>query len=162
MARHRTEAVLLVDRCSFGNTNEWVSLVWNGHGRRGDHCVRHVDPARWEKIGVEVHPWQDIGKRIVLCGQVEPYSPHWYRMTEWYASHREATHFRPHPAMPVNPTYLPMTQDWDDVKQVITLNSSVAVDAILLGVPTVLRTKARMAWPGFEHGEKIGCRGCTG
>ena len=60
---------LLVDRCSFGNTNEWVSLVWNGHGRRGDHCVRHVDPARWEKIGVEVHPWQDIGKRIVLCGQ---------------------------------------------------------------------------------------------
>ena len=74
-------------------------------------------------------------------------------MTEWYASHHEATHFRPHPAMPVNPTYLPMTHDWDDVKQVITLNSSVAVDAILLGVPTVCEDEGAMAWPGFKNGE---------
>src|SRR3954470_6488234 len=50
---------LLVDRCSFGDTDEFVSLVWNGHGRRGDHRVpANYDASRWEMHGVELKPWQ--------------------------------------------------------------------------------------------------------
>src|SRR6476620_9955641 len=41
---------LLVDRCSFGDTERFVSLVWNGHGRRGDHRVpEYFNVERWER-----------------------------------------------------------------------------------------------------------------
>ena len=143
-----TGPYLLVDRCSFGDTNDWVSLVRDGHGRRGDHRVSEgVSGDRWEQIGVPVLPWQ-TGERVVLCGQTEPYSPHWRRVEDWYATKQGMTHFRKHPAG-LNPTGLPETRSWEDVGLAITLNSSVAVDALLNGVPTRVEDEGSMAWPGF-------------
>ena len=143
---------LLVDRCSFGDTNHWVSLVRNGHGRRGDHRVPPGAPAaRWEQYAQPVAAWHN-GARRVLCGQTETYSPHYATLPEWYgkAAHR-ATHFRAHPAGS-NPTGLPAARSWNDVGQAITLNSSVAVDAVLAGVPTVTMDEGSMAWAVTSHG----------
>src|SRR5690348_13801654 len=50
---------LLVDRCSFGDTDVFVSLVWNGHGRRGDHRIpENFNGERWERYGVPLKPWR--------------------------------------------------------------------------------------------------------
>jgi len=149
-----TGPYLFVDRCSFGDTNEWVSLVWNGHGARGDHRVPpNVDGSRWERIGVPLGVWQ-MGRNIVLAGQTEPYSPDWPTMNTWYQTHPEATHFRPHPAQSVanGVLNLPTYTSFENVGQMITLNSSVAVEAILRGIPTVCDDAGAMAYPGFAYG----------
>ena len=144
---------LLVDRCSFGDTNKWVTLVRDGHGRRGDHRVPHGTPAyRWEWMedvtGVKLQPWHGGSKRV-LCGQTETWSPHYPTLEDWYAT-ASATHFRPHPAG-ANPTGLPETRKWSDAGLAITLNSSVAVDAVLAGVPTVTMDEGSMAWDVTGH-----------
>lgn len=147
-----TGRYLLVDRCSFGDTNRYVSLVLNGHGRRGDHCApRHPNPRRWETHGVEVLPWRTGAGFSVLAGQCEPYSPKWQSMGEWYRSVMNVcTHFRPHPAEPINQTLLPVWSSFEGVSRMVTLNSSVAIDAILRGIPTVVEDEGGMAWPGFR------------
>lgn len=139
----KTGRYLLVDRCSFGDTRQWVSLVWNGHGRRGNHCVPEDRVDRWDRVGVPVKPWH-TGSRAVLCGQTETYSPDWPSLTEWYRTVR-ATHFRPHPAGG-NPTGLPVARDWTDCGLAIVLNSSVGVDAVLNGVKVHAMDAGAMAW----------------
>lgn len=144
---------LLVDRCSFGNTDRWVSLVRDGHGRRGDHRVPPGAPAsRWEWVeewaGVSVLPWRS-GTRRLLCGQYHTWSPSFASPDEWYRT-VSATHFRRHPAGD-NPTGLPETSRFDDVAVAITLNSSIGVQAVLAGVPTVTMDEGAMAWDVTGH-----------
>ena len=142
---------LLVDRCSFGDTNQWVSLVWDGHGRRGDHCVPEDKGTRWKSTGVRIKRWKKTGSRIVLCGQTKTYSPHYDRLEDWYNKVVVfSTHFRKHPSG-TNPTTRPPVKDWEDCGMAITLNSSVAVDAVLNGIPTVTMDEAAMAWDITSH-----------
>lgn len=141
---------LLVDRASFKDP-EFVSLVWNGHGRRGDHKVPRDRGDRWDRIGCEIEPWR-YGDRIVLCGQTETWSPHWATCEEWYAS-THATHFRPHPASD-NPTDLPTVRNWNGAGRAITLNSSVGVEAAFMGIPVVTMDEGSMAWDVGSHTER--------
>lgn len=143
---------LLVDRASVGDPR-FVQLVRNGHGRRGDHRVPDGAPAhRWEWIedcaGVRIQPWRD-GRKVVLCGQTETFSPAWPSLDDFYREVR-ASHFRRHPAGD-NPTGLPETRNWNDVGLAVTLNSSVAVEAVLAGVPTVTMDEGAMAWAVTSH-----------
>jgi len=151
---------LLVDRCSFGSPGEWVTLVLNGHGRRGDHRTPAVrDGSRWEKYRVAVSPWRHPqGMRTILCGQTETYSPHYSRVESWYDRVAPfCTHFRRHPATtrpfpkPCRASGLPETTSWDDVRLAVTLNSSVAIDTVLAGIPTVTMDEAAMAWSVTSH-----------
>lgn len=140
---------LLVDRCSFGNADTNVSLVWNGHGGRGEHRVPETYGAsRWERYGVPLEPWKS-GERIVLCGQTETYSPHWQSLESWYGS-VAATHFKPHPAG-ANPTGLPSVRDFGNARAAITLNSSVGVACLLGGIPVVTCDEGAMAWDITGH-----------
>ena len=142
---------LLIDRCSFGETARYVTLVRDGHGRRGDLRVSEgACASRWEKHGVPIHPWR-TGRRAVLCGQTESWSPHWRTPDDWCRSVRgHATHFRRHPAGN-NPTGLAETREWSQVGRAITLNSSVGVQAVMAGVPTVTMDEAAMAWAVTSH-----------
>lgn len=143
---------LLVDRCSIGDGGQWVSLGWNGHGRRGDHRVPPwADEGRWLALGVELWPEVFDYEDIVLCGQTEPYSPKWNRIEDWYASVTEATHFRPHPAGG-NPTRLPVKRDWFNAKFHV-LNSSVAVEAVIRGRHVEIHDEGCMAY-GIEDREE--------
>lgn len=157
-AIERDGSYLLIDRASFGDPL-YVSLVWNGHGRRGDHKVpKHSKPARLNTMidnkVLTIQPWREGDvDHIVLAGQIESYSPHWRYLEDWYRSHPEATHFRPHPAQPVDSQKLPVWQTFEKVGRFITLNSSVAIDAIMSGVPTIVDDEGGMAWPGFSLGD---------
>jgi len=155
---------LLVDRCSFGDPGRWVSLVRDGHGRRGDHRVPdRPDGTRWRQAGIEVEPWRegDDGA-VVLCGQTRTWSPHYARLEQWYARvGPECTSFRPHPAdrgrAPPggDGQPLPGQEGWQGVARAVTLNSSVGVEGVLRGIPTVTMDEAAMAWDvtGHEPGE---------
>lgn len=150
---------LLVDRCSFGDPGRFVSLVRDGHGRRGDHRVpEHIDATRWERHGVPVEPWSVRGERVILCGQTETYAPRHRRVADWYDLVAPmCSHFRRHPASRPNPAIdgaaarLPETSSWQSAGRVVTLNSSVAVEAVLLGIPTVTMDEAAMAWDVTAH-----------
>lgn len=140
---------LLVDRCSFGDTNRFVSLVWNGHGRRGQHYEpENPGPARWAQIGVPIRSWKPAGSRVVLCGQTESYSPNYPNLHDWYRG-VHATHFRRHPAG-TNPTGLPEAGDFADAIAV-TLNSSIGVQCVLDGIPTITMDEGSMAWEVTGH-----------
>jgi hypothetical protein len=149
---------LLLDRCSFGDPANWISIVLNGHGRRGDHRVPAVrDGSRWERHAVEVYPWRTSGTRAILCGQTETYSPHFATIEEWYdvvAEH--CTHFRPHPAAPTPvgrsaAVRLQSASSWDSCRRAVTLNSSVAVHTVFEGIPTVTMDEGAMAWDVTAH-----------
>jgi len=123
---------LLLDRCSFGSPAEWMSIVMNGHGRRGDHRV----PG----------------------GQTETYSPHFAACDQWYArAALRCSHFRPHPAAAAPAAsdcpaaLLPRTRSWEDCRLAVTLNSSVAIDTVLAGIPTLTMDEAAMAWDVTGH-----------
>jgi hypothetical protein len=141
---------LLVDRCSFGDTNKFVSLVWNGHGKRGDHRTPETcDPSRWERHGVDLVPWREGGDRVVLCGQTESYSPEWPSLEGWYRAMR-ATHFKRHPAG-INPSRFEDTENFENCGLAITLNSSVGVQCVLNGIPTQCWDPGAMAWDVSGH-----------
>lgn len=143
-----TGRYLLVDRASFGDPH-YVQLVWDGHGRRGNHCVPDEHDVR--PIEVDVHKWEKNGSRIIVCGQTETYSPEYRCLEDWYDEVSPfATHFRHHPAGG-NPTGLPLAQDWTDCRLAICLNSSVAVEAVLGGIPTVTMDEHSLAWDVTSH-----------
>ena len=133
---------LLVDRASVGDPC-FVSLVWDGHGRRGDHCVPDsVDGTRWNALNTDLQPQVVPFEKTVICGQTEPYSPDWKTMAEWYDTIVGATHFRSHPAGD-NPTCLPKYRGRDANFHV--LNSSVGVDAAIRGLPLMVHDEGCMA-----------------
>jgi hypothetical protein len=148
---------LLVDRASFGDPY-YVSLVWDGHGRRGDHKVpENPDPARWEQMELNnyamVLPWRP-GSKVILAGQTETYSPNYPSLDAWYGEvHEYCSHFRPHPAAMVmdRPFGLRKCADLDDCKLLVTLNSSIGVAAVMNGIPTVTMDEAAMAWDVTSH-----------
>lgn len=146
---------LLVDRCSFGDPGRWVTIVRDGHGRRGDHRAPESPEAeRWERHGVPVAPWRDDDDgHVVLCGQTRAWSPRYAVVAEWYGTVAgECTRFRPHPADNGSPPsgadgqLLPLHGDWNGVARAVTLNSSVAVEAVLRGIPAVAMDDGAMAW----------------
>jgi hypothetical protein len=151
---------LLVDRCSFGDPTTWVSLVRDGHGRRGDHRVPETrDGSRWKRCACTVEPWiPPMSGRVILCGQQESFSPHYQQISDWYdVAAPGCTHYRRHPAVkPADAANaaaqrLPAATDWRDTARAVTLNSSVAVDTVLRGIPTVTMDEAAMAWDVSGH-----------
>jgi len=146
---------LLVDRASYGDP-EFVQLVWNGHGRRGNHKVpKYPDGMRWQMHSgqFEVFEWADTGQRVLLCGQTDTWSPNYAALTEWYEHVLQrylVTHFRSHPAG-ANPTHLPLAINWGDAGVVITLNSSIGVESVMKGIPTVTMDEGAMAWDVTGH-----------
>lgn len=162
-----TGEYLLVDRCSFGDTNKYVSLVFNGHGRRGDHKIPfYHDASRWALHGVELAPWvknagthiesyREGRSRLVCAGQMEAYAPKLSPAIDaldfWYDSmNRMCTHFRPHPAADAETIArgpsLDIWRSWDGVRGLMTFNSSVAIEALIHGIPADVDDEGGMAY----------------
>lgn len=124
---------MLVDRASYGDP-DFVQLVWNGHGQRGDHMVPDGYTAdRFKSHGITLQPWKR-GRLRVLCGQEQPYAP--ITLEEWYAKEAPAcSAFKPHPS--VNDSYpgLKKVKNFDDWGYAVVLNSSVGVECLIRGIP---------------------------
>jgi hypothetical protein len=142
---------LIVNRCFFGDHNDNIALSWNGINNRGDFGVPPPSAAA-EAIPHElrklVRPWSFGGNKVVLCGQVQAHAPEYGSIDEWlgHALHLIRKHyptkevvFRSHPARR-NQRVQYNLDEWRsfaDVCSAVTLNSTVAVDFALHGVPVV-------------------------
>jgi hypothetical protein len=125
---------MLVDRASVGDP-QYVTLGWNGRGRRGDFKVpADVDDSRWRALGVELQPERESGTASVICGEADGRHPA-----------VQGTHFRPHPVAD-NPTSLPTVREWIDGTYHV-LRSSVAVESLIRGYRTRVYDDSSMAFP---------------
>ena len=139
---------LLVDRASVGDP-DYVTLGWNGRGRRGDYRLPSViDDSRWRELNRPLQPEWTTGDRAVICG-------------EWDGSYPPVvgTHFRPHPAGR-NPTSLPTVTDWIDAHYHV-LRSSVAVEALIRGYPVTVYDESSMAYGVTDRQEWAECLAWT-
>ena len=133
---------LLVDRCQYGDPEKWVTLGWNRRGRAAEFHAK-TTAKRWRQHSVELKPWQ-TGRDVVLCGEM-PEPPDLLQVA------KACTHYRGHPARPQNDTPLPTKRGWDNVGQAVTWRSSVAVQAVMDGIPTVTLNQRNMAWDVSSH-----------
>lgn len=132
---------LLVDRASVGDP-DFVQLVWNGHGLRGDHKVPEFRDQH-RRIDRPLLAEKPPGDFRVICGQCESFSPRWPNIEDWYRS-ADGTHFRPHPK--ADPWLeLPLKRDFENATAVI-LNSSVGIDCVFNGVQVEVHDEGAMCW----------------
>ena len=142
---------LLVNRKFIGDVNDNVTIGWDGLNGRARFCVDEVNPRRLLRHSFAIEPWReyDVGGTLLLgqydlgrCGR-------YATLEEWYRFVREntgaAVRFRKWPGV------RPLIQDCKNIKMAVTLNSTVGIETILLGVPTVACDEGSPAWPVCAH-----------
>jgi hypothetical protein len=139
---------LLVDRASYGDP-QFVQLVWNGHGKRGDHKAPESPTSeRFESHSILLEQWKS-GPRRVLCGQERSYCP--ISLEDWYAKVAPSCGwFKPHPKVGGNVKGLKTVNDFNDCGYAITLNSSVAIECLIKGIPVEVHDEG-----GLAYGHKL-------
>lgn len=150
----------------------YVSCGWNGLGRRGRYPHIFDAGARWSKLyGDFMQPWQIREGYALVIGQV-PSDAALYTLkggfeqwaqTQCVALKHEgyAVRFRPHPIAVRNghityPTGAEIStrslaDDLADASLVVSYNSTVGVESVLAGVPTITMDEGAMAWDVSGH-----------
>lgn len=134
----------------------FVSAGWNGLHGRADPGPLDCPPDRWLALGIELQPWKTKGNYILICDQhpgdsVSPGNPRWWQaaLDETDADTRRAAIYRPHPLLADNMG--PLAESLRDASACVTWSSTAAVEAVLLGVPTVALDRGSAAWPVTSH-----------
>ena len=147
---------LQVNRKFFGDVNDDVAISWNGFNGRGIFNIDPVDPPRYRAFEdamsrnvMKIHPWREFHREtFLLCGQADlGRATNWARLSEWYAQAREhfrpaKCNFRPHP----NGDGRSLLQDSNRSGFAVTLNSTVAIETLMLGLPTAASDKGSPVW----------------
>lgn len=146
---------LMVNRCFYGEYNDNVAIGWNGMNNRGDYCttgVEYTDQMALRKDGVfpyQREHWVPTDGGILLCGQHSAHSTRFGSVQQYYdyAMDQARTHFpgsnvyfRAHPTESIAPYKLQppprtTTNRRPVIFQAITLNSTVAVELVVEGIP---------------------------
>lgn len=148
----------------FVRRGTYYAAGWDGINGRADYVSKGVPPDRWDALGVEVAPWREDGREILLCGQT-PGDPSLYGidfepwLTATLARLREVTDrpivWRPHPNVRARATGIPGTRyseasledDLAVAWAVVTCTSTSSAMAALHGVPVFAESPASIAWP---------------
>lgn len=125
------------------HVNDVVAISWDGFNGRGTFCVDDITPGRLEKFinpQKDVAGWRKEGEYMLLCGQADvgrcgKYSTvgEFYRYVE--ATTNEQVVFRPHPNFGAGRP--PLRTHLNSARVSCVLNSTVAVDSLLAGVPVI-------------------------
>lgn len=109
---------------------------------------------RWEKLGIELKPYQEGGDHILVCGQIPWDASVQAHDHERWISHtlehlgritKRPVRFRPHPK--ISPTPMPpLEHDMERAFAVVTFSSNSAVDAAIAGLPVFAFDPGSMAW----------------
>jgi len=124
------------------HVHDVVALSWNGFNGRGTFCVDDIEKGRIEKFinpSKDVAPWRKSGDYLLLCGQADLGRCGKYAsLTEWYdyvnGTSAEPVLFRPHP---IHGPRVPLATHFHMARAAAILNSTVAIDALLSGVPVI-------------------------
>lgn len=132
---------ILVNKNFFGDIDDDVTISWDGFNGLGTFCVDEVDPKRLRKFidpDKEIKEWKTDGKDILLCGQHNLGRCTNYRnLEQWYNEFEgkiKNLKFRPHPT---KGKAIALEQQLNTTKYAITLNSTIAVEILMKGVPVI-------------------------
>jgi len=124
------------------HVHDVVAISWDGFNGRGTFCVDGADAGRLHKFinpSADVAGWRKEGEYLLLCGQADVGRCGRYGSTqEWYKYVENTTNeqvlFRPHPN---NGARVPLATHLHLARAAAVLNSTVAIDALLAGVPVL-------------------------
>lgn len=139
------------------HVNDVVAISWDGFNGRGTFCVEEITPGRLELFinpANDVAGWRKDGEYLLLCGQADVgrngkfgTMPEFYRYVE--GTTNENVVFRPHPNMGGN--RVPLRTHLNSARVSCILNSTVAVDSLLKGVPVISLDEGNPAHAVASH-----------
>lgn len=142
---------LMVNRKFLGDVNDNVTISWNGFNGRGQFCVDEVNPKRLQRHVFQLEPWREPDNGYTLlfgqhdigrCGK-------YVTLQEWYNYVKINTGdkilFRAWPGG------RPIHLDCRGARMAVSLNSTVAIESVCHGIPTVTCDKGNPAWPICAH-----------
>lgn len=155
---------LFVNRKFIGNVDDDVAISWNGFNGRGIFNVNSIDPQRLEvaleRSPIKIHPWRRYNPdSFLLLGQADTGRCLLENLNTWYQDMRLAYKgskpvFRKWPRGDGHT----LIQDIARTGFSVSLNSTVAVETLMMGHPTVVFDKGSPVWsicnmwnnPGIE------------
>jgi hypothetical protein len=169
-AQKRGTPILVMERGHLPPRMEWTSCGLNGLGNRGTYARCEDSGARWRKhFGHLEQPWREHDGYALVCGQVIGDASLWgcdFRRwaqdtTSNLASQHRPVVYRGHPlSIRHGDRWCPrgaklstgtLAEDLAGASLVITYNSTVGVETVLGGFPTVTFDQGAMAWPVTAH-----------
>lgn len=156
--KHNRGPLLVLER-GFVRRDEYYSLGWNGINGRADFCNDGMPGDRWDKLGVELQPWNRNGHYALVCAQVpwdvtvqDTNHIGWcQRVTKELKNRGYQTKFRPHPLARdvdygLEGSTDDLATDLAGAQFVVTWNSNSAVDATVAGVMALAMNEGSMVW----------------
>lgn len=159
--------LLLMERGHMQPREEFTSLGWDGLSGRGRYP--EACDGRWEKHWGEMAPWNTDGSYFLICGQVDGdaslegtnFNAWAQKTTDTLLSQGYDVSYRPHPLMVTARRFwrpagarlsvASLADDLGGAAGCATFNSTVGVEAVLAGVPTVTCDEGAMAWDVTTH-----------
>ena len=134
-----------VNRKFLGNVDDNVAISWNGFNGRGQFCVDKVNPKRLLPHSFDIEPWRTRDGYTLLLGQFDLGRCGKYAsLQEWHAHVRANTGDKVfYRQWPGNKN---LKLEAKGARIAVTLNSTVAIETIQLGVPTVAMDKGSPAY----------------
>lgn len=142
---------LMVNRKFIGNVDDNVTISWDGYNGHGRFCVQEVNPLRLRRHSFDIRPWQDpVLGHVLLLGQFDlGRCGRYATLQEWYdhvkANTGDKILFRGWPGNS------PIRRDAYGAKQAVSLNSTAAIETVLLGCPTVVMDEQSPCWNLCNH-----------
>lgn len=138
---------------------QFVSAGWNGLHGRADPGPLDRPPNRWLALGEALLPWRRDGAYFLVCDQhpgdscAPGESVWWSELDQWSRPDLGSPLpivYRPHPLLA--PNLRPLARSLSRAAICITWSSTCAIQAVLMGVPTIALDRGSMAWPVTSHG----------
>ena len=132
----------------------YISAAWNGLHGRSDPLQHPVSADRWQRFGIELAPWRDLGEYVLLLEQVTgdataPDWADWQRICRAVIARGYTSYCRPHPLSSARAA--PLAEDLARAWLAVTWSSTAAVEAVIAGVPTITFDAGSIAWPVTSH-----------
>lgn len=163
--------ILVAERGHLPDRMKWTSCGLNGLGNRAVYAKVEDGGARWRRnFGHLEQPWSDRGDHTLVCGQVRgdaalygcDFHAWAQRATDGLRAKGHHVVYRPHPLSlrlqndrwhprGARLSEAPLAEDLARASLVVTYNSTVGVETVLAGVPTVTCDAGAMAWDVTTH-----------
>ena len=143
---------LMLNRKFIGDVNDNVTISWNGFNGRGQFCVDEVKESRLRPHIFDIEPWTDpeAGGHTLLLGQFDLGRCGKYAtLQEWHSHVKINTGDKI--LLRQWPGNSSLKIDCYGARLAVSLNSTVAIETVLLGVPTVTMDEGSPAWPVCAH-----------
>lgn len=158
------KSYLVLERGYFLDRYEWTSIGFNGLNGYADFHNYNSPGNRWHRHRHLMQPWKDNEEgQIVVIGQWKSDATlrhvdikSWYVKTLTTLENRFDSEivFRAHPGHPGQrepKSRATLQQLLEDARCVVTFNSTVGVEAVMMGIPTIATDRGSMAWEVTGH-----------